>query len=308
MELALLTTLQRELQDTKGAENGFKRTSFEKARLAVEQASTLRVQLSYTQCRSKYDSFKRDWKAWVELNKQSGFSVDENGVVTGDPEALEYYYERHAEARKFRNKPIKYENILYELFEGTIATGEEAVGATDEQDSSSDSVPESSTQVQSSAEIVGDIDGDTIEDTASSMADGESRVTARAGLVARDSRPRQKKPLTGGAQIIKSIDVLGEKLTALSKPNWQLLAIQSLTNDFAILGDSLRCFLIPAFKDEFIALAFASVSNPMKKILLRQQLVEMRDKLSLAGFDVDEILGGYLWEGEGPLVRAPGRG
>ena len=75
-------------------------------REAVRAVDNLKQPIQVTHCKTKHDDFKMGWKRWVEFTKQSGFSVDEDGFVTGNPQAIATYLEAHPEARRFAKVPM----------------------------------------------------------------------------------------------------------------------------------------------------------------------------------------------------------
>ena len=62
----------------------------------------------------------------MEFTNQSGFSVDENRVVTGNSQATATYLQAHPEARWFATAPMKFRDLA-QVFEGVLATGSEVI-------------------------------------------------------------------------------------------------------------------------------------------------------------------------------------
>ena len=123
IERALLEALISELHEGRRADSGYKKQSWEAAREAVKAADNLKQPIQISHCKFKHGNFKRDWKVWMEFTDQSGFSVDENGVVTGNSQAIAAYLEAHPEACRFAKAPMKFCDLAQVLFEGVLATG-----------------------------------------------------------------------------------------------------------------------------------------------------------------------------------------
>ena len=87
------------------AESGYKQAAW----LTVS-AEVLKVAgnqpVAVYHCKTKHDAVKRDYRAWVELNKLSGYTFSESGVVIADLDSLRAYFDAHKEARKFKTKPL----------------------------------------------------------------------------------------------------------------------------------------------------------------------------------------------------------
>lgn len=130
MKNALVEALVNEIERCKRADSGYKKEAWEYARNEVQRVAGGAI-ITVTHCKNKLDGFKKNWKVWIDLTNQSGFGVDAQGVVTGPDHALEAYFEAHKDARKFKYKPIKYEKLLRRLFEGVLATGQQAMSVED---------------------------------------------------------------------------------------------------------------------------------------------------------------------------------
>jgi Myb/SANT-like DNA-binding protein len=100
----------------------FKKAGWDKALEAVGSVTSQPITIQ--QLKSKFDTFKQDWKAWEHFATQSGHGFDwEKGVPTAD----DAYFEAHPRARKFRSKPIAHKEQLQGLLHGALATGEDVV-------------------------------------------------------------------------------------------------------------------------------------------------------------------------------------
>ncbi|KAL5419081.1 hypothetical protein PMIN04_007056 [Paraphaeosphaeria minitans] len=142
----LLSALVEQVEDHgQRADTSYKATAWRVAAEKVALVSPPGVVLSIQQCKNRHNSCKADWKVWQELNNLSGFAVNEFGVVVGDSQALIEYFEKHPDARKYRTKPLAYEDLHRRLFDGVIANGagardiDQLIAATVEGNSEEDS-------------------------------------------------------------------------------------------------------------------------------------------------------------------------
>ncbi|KAF1970878.1 hypothetical protein BU23DRAFT_600619 [Bimuria novae-zelandiae CBS 107.79] len=126
IETPLKTLVEQVEDEGQRAESGYKKAAWQAAHAAVLRVAPPGVTLQLQQCKTKHNNLKSEWAVWSALMAQSGFSV-EDGVVTGQPEALEQYFEAHKEAAKYRNKVIAFEDLQRRLFDGVLATGRAAV-------------------------------------------------------------------------------------------------------------------------------------------------------------------------------------
>ena len=59
---------------------------------------------------------------------QSGFCIDNHTkLVTGEAEALRDFFKAHPKAREYEFRPLMFYDQLYDIFEGTVATGKYAL-------------------------------------------------------------------------------------------------------------------------------------------------------------------------------------
>lgn len=91
--------------------------------------------------RMKIEGLKRDYKAWKAYSNNSGFSVDVDGRPTADREVLDEYFSAHPEARQFRDRPLQYRDELSVLFDGTLATGNNALPLREQEVPIDDDMP-----------------------------------------------------------------------------------------------------------------------------------------------------------------------
>ncbi|KAF2187394.1 hypothetical protein K469DRAFT_705081 [Zopfia rhizophila CBS 207.26] len=131
MKQALLATLvQKVVEDGLRADSGYKKDAWDAAFEAVWRVSTDKS-ITMKHCKTKHDTCKADYKTYSALKRLSGYSVTEAGIVVADSEAMEDYFKAHLRARKFRHKPLDFEELYQQLFDGVLATGEDAAGVDD---------------------------------------------------------------------------------------------------------------------------------------------------------------------------------
>ena len=65
-----------------------------------------------TQC----GTIKKHFREFEKYANQSGFGMDENGMVTGPPEALSEYYASNPQAKQIANGPLPLYDDLLTLF------------------------------------------------------------------------------------------------------------------------------------------------------------------------------------------------
>lgn len=111
-------------------ENGFKKQSWTAIVTGVKLHTPENMEqlVNEKKCRSKFDAFKKQWRAWVAITTASGWSVDERDLPSNSPEVMETYFEKHEEARFFKTKTLPFKEELFELCEGKTATGRRAGG------------------------------------------------------------------------------------------------------------------------------------------------------------------------------------
>ena len=80
--------------------------------------------ITVKQIKSKHDNYKKDWKLWKELCGLFSWGQDEDkGVSIASKEVIEAYFEANPTAEKFCNTPPVFLNLLQELFDRILATG-----------------------------------------------------------------------------------------------------------------------------------------------------------------------------------------
>ena len=122
MEEAMLEGLVEAVRKGYRADSSYKTEGW---KLALDRTLAVAPQVvNLKQVKSKYDSHKKDCRAWKELCALSGWGWDEaKGVPVASEDVMDTYFEANPEAIKFRNAPPAFLNILQELFEGVLATG-----------------------------------------------------------------------------------------------------------------------------------------------------------------------------------------
>jgi len=125
MEEAMLEGLVEAVRKGYRADSSYKADGW---KIALNRTLTVAQQsVTIKQIKSKHDNQKRDWKLWKELCGLSGWGWDEDkGVPVASEEVMEAYFEANPAAEKFRNTPPAFLNLLQELFDGILATGNHA--------------------------------------------------------------------------------------------------------------------------------------------------------------------------------------
>jgi hypothetical protein len=130
MEDALIDTLMEAQTQGLNTDNAsFKPAGWQMALEAVKRCTNQPIEVK--QIKSKWDTFKADWKAWKAFIGHTGFGWDaEKGVPTTEPEVLEAYFQSNPRTRKFRDRPIPYADQLQIILEGAVTTGEDTRSIT----------------------------------------------------------------------------------------------------------------------------------------------------------------------------------
>ena len=85
------------------------------------------MSLTRQQLQNQYSSLKAGYSVYHTFVTQSGFGIDNHTkLVTGEAEALRDYFKAHPKAREYEFKPLMFYEQLYDVFEGTVATGKYA--------------------------------------------------------------------------------------------------------------------------------------------------------------------------------------
>ena len=80
--------------------------------------------ITIKQIKSKHNNHKKDWKLQKELYNLSSQGQDKDkGVPITSKEVIEAYFKANPTTKKFRNTPPIFLNLLQELFNGILATG-----------------------------------------------------------------------------------------------------------------------------------------------------------------------------------------
>ena len=106
--------------------NGFKSEEW----TSITNDFNTRTEMSLTrqQLQNQYSSLKAGYSVYHTFVTQSGFGIDNHTkLVTGEAEALRDYFKAHPKAREYEFKPLMFYEQLYDIFEGTVATGKYAL-------------------------------------------------------------------------------------------------------------------------------------------------------------------------------------
>lgn len=264
MERVLLTSLLEAGEEQGQKEyRSWKKTALEKAKRDVQSVAGWSV-VTPQAIKNKIDNWKKNWKIWEHLTLQSGFGVDEYGMVTGDPHALEAYFTAQPEARRFKLKPLQFAKELGQLF-SVLTTGGNAVTVDDLINQTTDDTspsPSSSSEVSS---VVG------------------SKRSAPASVTSSSKRRRMV------------VDQLGRLTTQLSnlvaamQQDYQRDAIQIVELEYQHLPYKLKMALIYAFENEYTAKVFCLVGPAMRPSWVRQLLLDRREIIIGSGVDLEQF-------------------
>lgn len=134
LERVLLRSLEDAVDNGERAQSGFKDSAWIVACREVKSSAPLEVQqaCSIQTMKNKIDQLKRDYRIWLQLISQSGWTIDEEtGCPSAEPAVMDAYFMVHPQAKKFATKPISHEDELESLFACTLATGEHSQTAED---------------------------------------------------------------------------------------------------------------------------------------------------------------------------------
>lgn len=284
----------------KRADSGYKKEAWKYACEQVQEVAGSAMIMTEEKCKSKHDSFKKDWKTYITLIEQSGFGVDENGVVTGDPIALENYFEKHPEAKKFKTQALKYADELHKLFAGVVATGENVF----EIDSDDDELRQPSMPILS------------VERSQSLVASTKSERASpaierkRCGTVSvEQNRGSRKRKPTLTDRLGQHLSGIAEQIAALVatlQKDSQREAIIQFMSDFDVLHPALKLTVLEVFSSEYSATSFTCLNAEMRKKWVIRELRKRRESLTdleLDGESFDSLIGEVEWSGGGVLAR-----
>ncbi|KAI5308484.1 hypothetical protein KEM55_005586 [Ascosphaera atra] len=78
-------------------------------------------------CENKHQAFKKEWSEWQDFLKAiSGWTATHKGTYKSPASVTEEFFLAHPKYGKFRYRSIRHADKLAELFEGNLATGEDA--------------------------------------------------------------------------------------------------------------------------------------------------------------------------------------
>ncbi|KAI5303502.1 hypothetical protein KEM55_000516, partial [Ascosphaera atra] len=123
---ALIDSLlvSKTLNEGEGA--NFKPSAWTRAMQAVREKAKVRVDRK--QCENKLQLLKKDWCLWLGfLAAISGWGK-ENDMPHATRSTTKVFFAAHPQYKKFEKQPLKFEEKLAMLFEGALATGEDAIG------------------------------------------------------------------------------------------------------------------------------------------------------------------------------------
>lgn len=288
---AMLAILVTEVHEGRRSDNGYKKEAWSEVVKAVQDVGGPAA-LHSDVCKSKYESLKKDFRVYCALIGQSGFSVDDEGVVTGPPEALDAYFEAHKEARKFKSRGLKYLEQLRVLFDGVLATGQDSMSASD---------------------LINSIERDHTETPASpsesrSMSLPIQTPRKRAFSNSTASSVRSAKRLTTSNRIGGEVKALTTQIKAFVEvmdKDVQVDALELFMERFEPINDLLKLAFVEVFKDEYAAKSFTTLTPKIRLKWVQRELLMRRTDLiggliNAAEFDaaVDEV----DWDSDG-VVR-----
>jgi hypothetical protein len=253
--------------------------------------------VTITHCKNKHDNHKKDWKTWCTLTSQSGFTVTAEGLVDGDAEALDRYFDAHPEARKFKDKGIKYAEELRQLFDGVLATGGAVIRHEELRRSH-----QSSTDTDDVAE--------SIERPPSTPPRG-TIPNKRAGdaLLASGSRKKRAAVTDRLTKGLASIASQIEAMVTVMETDHQKQAVELLLQSFNKLHPLLLLEVVSMFDTEFVAKSFTVFRPGLRKVWVKQQLLKRKSSLELVDYDgksFEDIISSVIWSGDGDLVEISG--
>lgn len=273
----------------KRSDSGYKREAWEHCKKKVQEACYSGQTITRDQLKNKHDTFKREYKTWKELSNLSGFAVNEDGTVSGDSDALDRYYEAHPDARKYRTQPLRFADKLSQLFDGIVATGQDAV--TIESLLPAASIESSPSTVRSPS-------------TYSIPSNRSSTPRGRAGY---ESDNRKSKRAVAD-RLARKVGDIAEQLEAMVRvmdTDHQRDALLILMSDFMVLHPQLLLKLTELLESELKAKAFKLWPANMRYIWARRELLRARDELVSVDFSLEEFqeaIDAVKWEGEGALT------
>ncbi|KAH8797904.1 hypothetical protein F5884DRAFT_814298 [Xylogone sp. PMI_703] len=126
MEYILLSEMRDQVRQDKRADSGFKAEAWS-AVIEKVNYSNDSISITVKQAKSKMDWYKLMYKEWQLLGKASGFGYDEQrDIYVAIPSVWSQYLSSHKQATWLRTNSLPYRDILGELFDGVIATGNHA--------------------------------------------------------------------------------------------------------------------------------------------------------------------------------------
>lgn len=132
MEQALLYALIRERHaGNRPSAAGFKDRSWNVCMAAVDEhtCEADKPLLNKSRLASKFDSFKKLFKAWDAILKLPGWSLNEKGLPVSTSQAMLDYFNEHKVARVFKTKPLPYQDELYYLFQNKLPISQDKLAA-----------------------------------------------------------------------------------------------------------------------------------------------------------------------------------
>ena len=122
MEEAILEGLVKAVKKGYCVDSSYKSNGW---KIALNRTLTVTQQpVTLQQIKSKHNNHKKDWKLWKKLCGLSGQKWDKGkGVPVASKEVIEAYFKANPAAKKFRNTPPAFLDLMQELFNGVLVTG-----------------------------------------------------------------------------------------------------------------------------------------------------------------------------------------
>ena len=291
LEVFLDALVLKVVEEGMRADSGFKREAWT---YALEQVLKINSSVTLDHCKSKITTCKEDWKLWSGLTRLSGFSATEHGVVVADNKVLQEYFDAHPKAKKFKSRPLEFEEQHRQLFEGVLATGQDALLIDD--------------AVADDFEPAQSIERDPSVDTSQATEeDGDveqklSRKRAGSRSVGRALEKRGRKQ-TGLDRLQLEIGLMRAEIGRLAdsaQRDDQREAIAEFMRTYQALDDRLKFAMLSVFERPIAAKTFLSLwPRSTQKGWVKRELEKMYDQQVFDNFA--EVVESMEWEGDGEL-------
>lgn len=283
-------------------EQGFKQVVWQEVMSRVQAACGSAHVVTVTQCRSKYDGLKKDFRSWKKLQERSGWSYTEELVPLEPKKEIDDFVTKHKDCRKFRYNPLEHREWQMELFNESIATGADAVLPPRFGSEVTPSLSEVMRSIEPSQPLAGT---PTPGPSSSAGSSEKSYISKRQQEVESASaderqlkRKRDKVNVALSAQLIGLNANVSALVKAIGDP--QEIAIDLFSREFSAVQFRLREKFLDVFENSFWAKRFVGCSSYRDRILwVRENLVRAIDDAA----DRDEIRE-VLEELEAPFLAA----